>query len=667
MDGIGNLPEEVLCHILSFLTTKEAALTSILSKRWRNLFTLVPNIDIDDSVFLNPEEGKREREGILQSFMDFVDKVLSLQGDSPIVKFSLKCKTGIDTDRLNRWICNVLRRGVASLDLVLDFDRSDDDLDSDYMYFLPRELFVSPKLVELRLRSEFGVDWWRGGSRDTLLPMVKTLCFESTWILLCDDLEVFLSAFPVLEEFHMVGIEWPDSDESVSSQSLRKLTLYAGGFEDWRNPKSISFDTPNLVYLEYSDYVAADYPKVNLPNLAEAVLDLKVTGHQIDLIRAPDDEDVVSLRLGNVWKLVKGLRNVQRLFISAETLELLSLCCESMPVFNNLKTLRIVSDADLGWQAMPALLRNSPHLETLILKGLLHHVTEKCGDVCDCIPREDDKGRSLSSCPVKKLEIRGFKGTVREKEMIRHFLESFPCLDEMEVYASADNQNDPTTNLQVNRIYKIVAYKVQGEEVTTETVLQSKSMSQTQMEEISSQFTPRNNRNMYDFVYILHGAPPPSPPPQDMSEDYLKEQLDAANTKLAELDAAKTKLAELDAANETELAANKTELAELDEEYKERQRVLDAMFDRIVEQNPTIASALKARQSATEGSNDQEKKERDVEALLEIMTDLYPDFASALRVMRGGTDLERGETSRDQGELDQTTTSTAVATDRDGN
>ena len=286
-------------------------------------------------------------------------------------------------------------------------------------------------------------------------------------------------------------------------------------------------------------------------------------------------------------------------------------------------------------------------------------MTDKCGDVCDCISRED-KGRSLLSYPVKKLEIREFKGTVREKEMIRHFLESFPCLDDMEVYAD-QNGNDPT-NVEVNRIYKIVAYKVHAEEVSTETVVESKSMSQTQMEEISSQvyylitlkknhygfeltnlsfswflqFTPRNNRNKYDFVYILHGVPPP-PPPQEMSQDYLKEQLDAAKTKLAELN----------------------------DEYKERQRVHDAMFDRIVEQNPMIASALKARQSATEGSeasNDQEKK-RDFKSLFEIIAELNLDLASVLSARRG-TDLEGGETSRDQGEmteLDQITSEAVAA------
>ncbi|CAL9224401.1 unnamed protein product, partial [Arabidopsis halleri] len=51
-----------------------------------------------------------------------------------------------------------------------------------------------------------------------------------------------------------------------------------------------------------------------------------------------------------------------------------------MPVFKNLKSLSIMSEESRGWQAMPVLLRNCPHLETLVLEGLLHHVTDKCGD-----------------------------------------------------------------------------------------------------------------------------------------------------------------------------------------------------------------------------------------------------------------------------------------------
>lgn len=83
-------------------------------------------------------------------------------------------------------------------------------------------------------------------------------------------------------------------------------------------------------------------------------------------------------------------------------------------------------------------------------QGLLHYVTDKCGDACDCKSREN-KGRLLISCPVKKLQIKGFRGTTRELEMAKHFLESFRCLKEMEIYAE---END-VTDLQVPREFEL--------------------------------------------------------------------------------------------------------------------------------------------------------------------------------------------------------------------
>lgn len=324
MDLVSSLPEEVLCHILSFMSTKEAALTSVLSKRWLSLWTLVPNLDVDDSVFLHPEEGKREREGILQSFMDFVERVLALQGDSPIKRFSLKCKTGIDQDRVNLWIRNVLRRGVSDLELCLDFPRfgSSDNDDEDYQ--LPWEMFESKTLVDLKLTSKFGVDWWR--DQGTLLPMRKSLRIDlGVLVLLSDELEQFVYALLVVEELCLATMVWFDSDETVSSASLRKLTIYAKGFEDFGgDPKGFYFDTPSLVYLDYSDYVAADYPVVNLTSLVEARLNLLVKEDQVELIRAAapnGEDDVVIQRFRNVSKLMSGLINVEKLSLSADTLE----------------------------------------------------------------------------------------------------------------------------------------------------------------------------------------------------------------------------------------------------------------------------------------------------------------------------------------------------------
>ncbi|XP_023639083.1 putative F-box protein At3g58950 isoform X2 [Capsella rubella] len=294
MDFFSNLPDELVCHILSFLTTTEAASTSVLSKRWSNLFALVPNIDFEDTVFWSYDCKKTP-----SSFIDFVDRVMALQGDSPIKKFSLKCQSGrVDSGRVNSWICNVLQRGVSDLDLSIDFERG---------YSLPPNMFHS----------------------DTL--------------------------------------------------------------------------------------------------------------------------DHVFLRFRNVSKLMSGIRHVQKLYLSSDTLEVLSLRYESIPVFNNLKVLCIRSSAHGGWQAMPELLRSCPLLETLVLKGLLHYVTDKCGDACDCISRED-KGRSLISCPVRKLQIERLQRTKRELEMIKHFLESFRCVKEVEIYAEENNLVD---YLQVPREFEL--------------------------------------------------------------------------------------------------------------------------------------------------------------------------------------------------------------------
>ncbi|XP_019089478.1 PREDICTED: putative F-box protein At5g38390 [Camelina sativa] len=432
MDLLNNLPEEILCHILSFLTTKEAALTSVLSKRWRNLFAFVPNLHIDDCDFR-------------QSFMEFVDRVLALQGNSPIKKFYLGGMGGIDIDRVSCWIQNVMVRGVSEIVLSI----FDDTPSADRNHMFPK-VFQNKKLVKLTLSYGFDIRLVDGS---IFLPTLKTLILHLVSVSV-DTFDILLHALPALEELVLDDIDWKDLDDldvnvTLSSASLKNLTInYCGSFVTY------SFDTPSLAYFCYSSYAAEDYSVAKTENLFEARISVLVHGGDIWRARLPhniwfeDEEDNVINQFSNVGNLMNGIRNVRCLVLSPDTLEVLSVCCESLPVFNNLKSLTITSNDNRGWQAMPALLRNCPHLETLVLEGLLHHVTDKCGDACDCVSREE-KGRSLTSCPVKVLEIKGFHGTTKEihlyqkkktKEihMIKHFLDYFPCLKEIKIYMEED-------------------------------------------------------------------------------------------------------------------------------------------------------------------------------------------------------------------------------------
>ncbi|VYS68603.1 unnamed protein product [Arabidopsis thaliana] len=228
MDLLRNVPDELICHILSFLTTKEAALTSVLSKRWRNLLAFVPNLDIDDNTFLHPEMGKGDREDIRELFMDFVDRVLALQGDSPIKKVSINC-VGVDSVRVDAWIRNSIGK----------------------KFWVPPKCFESKKLVKLEIG--YGVDiGWLDGS--FFLLMLKTLVLRLVQ-LSADKFKILLHDLPALEELAMGYVTWSEDDAVVSDASLKRLTITSNHYVcySYYYLDTFSVDTPSLTYFSYSD------------------------------------------------------------------------------------------------------------------------------------------------------------------------------------------------------------------------------------------------------------------------------------------------------------------------------------------------------------------------------------------------------------------------------
>ncbi|ESQ39593.1 hypothetical protein EUTSA_v10001236mg [Eutrema salsugineum] len=76
-DRISELPESLLTQILSYLPTKDSVKTSVLLKRWENLWLRVPVLDLNVSNF--PRHGKGFR-SFIENFLEFNKKSRILQG-----------------------------------------------------------------------------------------------------------------------------------------------------------------------------------------------------------------------------------------------------------------------------------------------------------------------------------------------------------------------------------------------------------------------------------------------------------------------------------------------------------------------------------------------------------------------------------------------------------
>ncbi|KAK9283821.1 hypothetical protein L1049_012075 [Liquidambar formosana] len=81
----------------------------ILSKRWRYLWTSIPNLVLEQGL-----PAKR------RLFMNFVESVLILRDFSNVEKFSLRCDGLYDASRISAWISAAVKRKVQKVDICLD-------------------------------------------------------------------------------------------------------------------------------------------------------------------------------------------------------------------------------------------------------------------------------------------------------------------------------------------------------------------------------------------------------------------------------------------------------------------------------------------------------------------------------------------------------------------
>lgn len=114
-DTISNmLPEPVITHILSFVPTKDAIRTSILSKKWERRWTSITKLSLHDYQLSFDFTIRLKR---MQNFSTFVDRALLLNDSLAMDHVSLFLFTLYNWSLLDSWLSNIFKRRVKILQI----------------------------------------------------------------------------------------------------------------------------------------------------------------------------------------------------------------------------------------------------------------------------------------------------------------------------------------------------------------------------------------------------------------------------------------------------------------------------------------------------------------------------------------------------------------------
>ncbi|MED6118894.1 hypothetical protein PIB30_006685 [Stylosanthes scabra] len=268
MDRISCLPDSILCDILSYLPTKQAVSTGILSHRWRHVWKDLQVIDLDDILFWKSYDDQ-EGHG---RFDSFVNAILSQRnaGSYPIQKFRLICNI-FSSETISTWLDAIIGPHLQELYLHLD-------INNDYVdpLSLPEGIFTCPSLKSLVLKRDVKI--FDGPEvSNVYLPSLKSLEVQ----ILSGDIKGLLSGCPALENLNLKLHDFGSYIPKLQMpQTLKSLTFSepCNYHEETKEICLREIYTPSLEYLNLSidhpDFDGIHVSVLNFPNMEEAHLSI---------------------------------------------------------------------------------------------------------------------------------------------------------------------------------------------------------------------------------------------------------------------------------------------------------------------------------------------------------------------------------------------------------
>uniref|UniRef100_A0A5B7AK66 F-box domain-containing protein n=1 Tax=Davidia involucrata TaxID=16924 RepID=A0A5B7AK66_DAVIN len=181
-DIISELPRTVIESILECMPIQDAVKTSILSRKWRYKWAMLPQL-VFDYKFFEYLDNKGDQ---VSEFASIIDKVLLLH-TSPIIKFVLynPPEHSARTEDIDQWILFLSRNGIKDFTLQNS---------SVVRYKLPTHLFACPELAHLKLsKCTFNLPSDYKGFRNLLSLQFRAVTYAA------DSFGSFISGCPRLE------------------------------------------------------------------------------------------------------------------------------------------------------------------------------------------------------------------------------------------------------------------------------------------------------------------------------------------------------------------------------------------------------------------------------------------------------------------------------------
>ncbi|XP_027171281.1 F-box/LRR-repeat protein At3g59190-like [Coffea eugenioides] len=404
IDMISDLPELVLFHILSFLPTNDAVATSILSTKWRFLWTKMTIFNFDDGLFPaggSGPSGRRNRRldaGKREIFVNFVDRVFLVTAATFMKKLSLKCGKRCGQNHINNWIRTAIGRGVEELDLTTYGHGLD--------YRLPgSSLFICKTLVALNLSGDVMINETSSGS----FPNLKILYLTSVKYQSDDSVRKFISSCLVLEQLTVVR----DREDNVvtftiSAPTLKHLTIDFRSCSD-DSDRALKINAPALQCLNLFDDLSINFMVEDLTSLVEAKVD--VFNKKMLMYNEGYRDSVVGFLM--------SLHNAKILCLRYHSVEVLSYYWISTR-FQNLIRL-VLQSRYCDWIALEDLLQQAENLETFHVNARFIHW------------REPEQVPKCVSSTLTRIFLGSFGCVKYERTMVKYFLNNAKVLKSMEI------------------------------------------------------------------------------------------------------------------------------------------------------------------------------------------------------------------------------------------